>query len=94
MWVNDEYKSSDINISDQNSILWIPETHTVPRLHCVSFLILQNGSFNDDLIKEEFSEWCNNSIQGEVRCFLSGDDIQVWGFTNSDDIIRWIIKWT
>jgi hypothetical protein len=46
--------------------------------------------------KGMFWSWCNETLSGEVRCFLSNDNrgIEWWGFTRKDDVAIWLLKWS
>ena len=74
-----------------DDILWIPEKFDGHEITCKYFVCIRPIEKPND----EYWEWCNNTIAGEIRCFTSdGIDKEWWGFTVYDDILMWALKWS
>lgn len=77
---------------DSKHPLWIPEKDFAPKVKCIKFvrtnpvkLVREN--------KDEYWRWCNETLNGTVRCFTSGDEDEWWGFTDPDDVVIWTLRW-
>lgn len=46
--------------------------------------------------KHEYWDWCDSYLTGKTRCFSSDidDETEWWGFTDLDDIVLWMLKWS
>lgn len=42
---------------------------------------------------EDFFQWCEENLQGQVTCYSSDNEGEWWGFTQRDDIVLWALKW-
>lgn len=87
-------------VHSEHSPLWIPEQGMSGK--CLHFAQIKPISFRARCFpdgrgnpKSVYWNWCNNVLDGEVRCFLSSDreDVEWWGFTNANDIPIWLLKW-
>jgi hypothetical protein len=74
------------------SPLWIPERELEPKTKCIKFIRTKRLHLKD-LGKRDYWEWCNETLNGTVRCFSSGDEDEWWGFTDPDDVVIWTLRW-
>jgi hypothetical protein len=72
--------------------LWIPEREFEPKTKCIKFILTKKINFTSEE-KYDYWEWCNSTLNGVVRCFSSGDEDEWWGFSNSDDVVIWTLRW-
>lgn len=73
--------------------LWIPEmTDGKKKITCIKFLRTKPIK-RWETTKPDYWAWCHEVLNGEVRCFSSGDEDEWWGFTDPDDIVIWTLKW-
>lgn len=78
----------------QSSPLWAPEeylkVHQSTSFICVKPInLLQIG-------KAIYWDWCKQHLQGRVLCYSSDiiSEQEWWGFSNPDDIVFWLLRWT
>ena len=76
-----------------DSALWIPEEDSHPADLSNWFVCVE--PIGVSRFKWAYWEWCNETLQGKVRCYSSNTDDQQewWGFTDKDDIVVWMLKW-
>lgn len=79
-------------LGNEDSPLWIPdEDQELPSqwFVCVKPIGVHRFKF-------DYYNWCNSALKGQVRCYSSASEDQAewWGFTNRDDIVLWMLKWT
>lgn len=43
--------------------------------------------------QQNFWSWCEQHCQGQVFCYSSSADRELWGFTCENDITFWVLKW-
>ena len=101
-WVIDNVPRGDA-LSDPDSVLWNPEKGYGKPIYMNWFVCVKpiafdlryfpDGRGND---KGIYWAWCNNVMQGDLRCFMSNDNRQQewWGFTHEQDIPVWLLKWS
>jgi hypothetical protein len=41
-----------------------------------------------------YSHEYNKDYKGSVRCYSRSENAEWWGFTNKDDIVQWVLRWT
>ena len=76
-------------LGNPDSPLWQAEHNCSP---CRFFIRLHKPV--DYEYMPDFHDWCERVLDGEVRCFSSGENGEWWGFTNKDDIVIWTLKWS
>lgn len=79
-------------LGEPESPLWIPEQNK-----CPSDWFVRVKPIGVERFKFSYWDWCNKTLTGKVLCYSStGDDgnEEWWGFTNRDDIVLWMLKWT
>ena len=79
-------------MTGKGSPLWIPEE--VDKIRCEWFVNVRPVRINDTVDFNDFRLWCENQCQGKIRCFSSNATEEWWGFTNKNDIVWWMLKWT
>lgn len=78
------------NINDPIHPLWIPETTRYSmKIHCEYFVQVSPIK----VALKEYWQWCDDTLHGQVRCFISSVDSEYWGFTDERDIVIWRLKW-
>lgn len=88
------FKKLDYRIDGNDPLcpLWVPEEEDY--ITCHWFVrVLPLGI---KTIKSDYYRWCDQTLQGKVRCFSSDSEGQEewWGFTHKEDVPVWILKWT
>ena len=78
----------------RTSPLWEPEEH-LRKHRATSFVCVRPIFTKEENAKADYWAWCQQHLQGRVRCYSSDDVAQEewWGFTNPDDILFWMIRW-
>ena len=90
----DYFEQQQPGIAAADGPLWIPETYLRP-CHCTWFVqvrpLLEPTS---DLTF--YHTWCRENLSGEIRCFSSDsrNKHEWWGFTDPNDIIIWLLRWS
>jgi hypothetical protein len=87
-----EEESPGSYLTADGSPLWIPEAEFTPKTKCIKFILTKRLNFKNEA-KDAYWEWCNSTLNGQVRCFSSGDENEWWGFSNPDDVVIWSLKW-
>lgn len=75
-------------LGDSGSILWEAD-RGYPR--CQYFISVKPISMPSS---DEYWDWCEKNLKGHVRCFSSNCEIEYWGFTDKNDILWWLLKWS
>lgn len=86
----DHFRSLDKRLAGPESPLWIPDEDTPSEWFvCVEPIGVHRFKF-------EYYNWCNNTLKGKVRCYSSASENKQewWGFTDREDIVLWMLKWT
>ncbi len=83
----------DVRMAADDSIVWYPEEDIEP---CQMFVYHKCLNLSEQEIKSEYYDWCWKNLKGRVRCFWSNPEIdrEWWGFTEPDDIVWWLLKWS
>lgn len=75
--------------TDNTSPLWIPEVSLGEKCQYFLFIpMMQRWN------KSDFWEWSDKLLIGKTRCFMRGNDGEIWGFTNEDDINMFLLRWS
>ncbi len=87
----------DSRLGGPDCVLWIPE-NDLPK-SCQWFVKvkpLMRVKNNKESFKKEYWEWNDNNLLGYVRCFSLDIENQEewWGFTNKEDIVLWMLRWS
>jgi hypothetical protein len=86
-WWNDQLPKNPVD--DLEHVLWIPETQIVPGPPSEWFIKMPITTDDD------FWDWCRSSLRGIVRCYSCDNDGGLWwGFTNKQDIVVFILRWS
>ena len=95
IWVWDQYSGHQHqeSIIKDSSPLWIPERD---QIKCQYFVKTKPVESRYKLKKNDYWDWCRKNIRADVKCFWSNqeDHEEWWGFTDYDDIMLWILKWS
>jgi len=77
------------NTGSKDSPLWFPEHDltVVPQY----FTCVARRAYTNHTV---FWDWCNSTLSGTVRCYSSSDTADWWGFTDSNDIPIFLLKWS
>ena len=93
---NDIYKREDL-IKD-NSVLWIPETEILigPPTQWFAQINPRKRLYKSDdkYAKALFWRWIGENCHGLVRCYISGQDYDWWGFVEEKDAFWFSLKWS
>lgn len=75
---------------DDAHILW--EVERTQNIKCKYFVCAT--PINVDYSK--YWDWCNSTLNGNAVCFSSNseDNEEWWGFTDKEDIIIWMLRWS
>ena len=82
-----------------SSPLWIPEEglDDYPHVRCEWFVCVRPKIRHvyDPVEKSVYWSWCQNNLNGHVRCFSSNTEgrEEWWGFTDANDVALWLLKW-
>lgn len=83
-----------LSVSDPTHPVWFAESDTALAVanpvKCVSFLRVSSFTIFE---KDSYWDWCEKTLSGQVRCFVSGQEHEWWGFTDPDDVVIWSLKW-
>jgi hypothetical protein len=82
-------------LGEPGSTLWIYEEEQ--GVECQWFVAIDPIHNWDEMInknKPDFWTWVGSNCQGCVLCYSSNAYEEWWGFTDKDDIVPWILKWT
>lgn len=88
----DHWNNIKSGMGSNTSPLWHPEVGYENLFKL--FVNVRPVRISDNLNKNNFFDWCNKNCKGIVRCFSSNYTEEWWGFTNEDDIVLWLLKWT
>lgn len=46
--------------------------------------------------KNKYWDWCDKNLKGKTRCFSSDtlSSEEWWGFTDKNDIVFWVLRWS
>lgn len=78
-------------LGNDDSPLWIPDEGK----ENISNWFVCVRPIKAHKFKYDYYNWCNLTLQGNVRCYSSDENEEEWwGFTNYDDIFIWILKWS
>jgi hypothetical protein len=85
-------------LGGEGSTLWIYEEEQ--GAECQWFVSIGPIHNWDEMIqsnnpnKDSFWQWVGRNCQGCVLCYSSNAEEEWWGFTDKDDIVPWVLKWT
>lgn len=88
------FNAKQPDIASDTGPLWIPESSGSPA-HCQWFVCIPPLSFDQIISHEKYWQWCQQNLQGQIRCF-SSDELnqhEWWGFTEHNDIAFWLLRW-
>lgn len=71
-------------------IIFIPERDLPKGVQLTYFIEV----FPLNLPDEGFWDWNSNYLKGYVRCMASGEDDEIWGFTDIRDITLFLLRWS
>lgn len=86
-WLDRDYH--DI---EEGSPLWIPEEQCKNPVKCQWFLLIKSKEI-ETISNTDFGIWCNENLEGDVRCFSWGMDGIWFGFTLKSDIFLFKLRW-
>lgn len=88
------FNNLQAGLGDQTSPLWVGEKYLVEK-QCNWFINVRPINVND-IHNHNFRKWVKTYCKGQVLCYSSNTDDQEewWGFTNKDDILLWMLRWT
>ncbi len=91
-WILQKWPNPALHLDE--SFLFIPELNSGKS--CQSFVYKKKKNISEQGLKKEYYKWCRNNLKGEVYCFWSNpdDDKEWWGFTDPDDVVWWLLKWS
>lgn len=82
---------SQKDITADDSPLWSVERRM--KIKPEWFICINRDTLDVDL--KDYWNWCYTHLSGELICYLSSDKHgEWWGFTNKDDIVIWLLKWS
>ena len=90
-WKVTLHSASSLPIVDEpDGLLWLPEQ--AEQIRCEWFVCV----IPIDWRSIDYWVWCDTVLHGKVKCFASDTIKQQewWGFTDKDDVMLWILKWS
>lgn len=93
-WIQKQFPDHSMHLD--SSVFWLPEEDLLSK--CKWFAIVPcvfEIRKNQDISKTDYWAWCNENLQGSIRCFWSNPDVnqECWGFTDKNDIEWWLLRW-
>lgn len=85
--VNREQFITIFDINSDDHVVWAYEKHiSIKSSHfvCIPSII----------IRENYWKWCEKTLKGRVACYSSNDNEEWWGFTEKEDIMIWMLRWS
>ena len=82
------FNENGLKLGNEGSPLWEAEHGML--LRCQWFIKVSPIDFS---CRDTYWKWCSTNLKGITRCFSSGSE-QWWGFTNKDDILLWLLRWS
>lgn len=89
----DYWNERDPDLVEPDGVMWFWEAES--GIESKWFFWSDTVAYNH-IIKDRdyFWRWCDQNLQGSVTCYSSGREGEWWGFTDRDDIVLWVLKWT
>lgn len=79
-------------LGGDDSPLWEPE-RMMGGTKSAWFVCIKPLDFSNYSKKDKYWAWCSENLQGTVRCYISGDSEEWWGFSSKNDIFLWSLRW-
>mgnify|MGYP000299996207 CR=1 FL=1 len=98
----DYWNNEKNGLGNNNSPLW--EAECMLLVKCEYFILTMVDNRQEHIYgtfgKQKFWEWCGDNLQGDTRCFSSGECgdnsssySEWWGFTHKADIVLFMLRW-
>ena len=78
-------------MGDPCSPLWAREDYSGGQ--CYWFINQRVQGWSYPMI-DRYWNWCDKNCRGTVICYASSDSEEWWGFSDSDDIPLWLLRWS